>query len=235
VHLEHRLVRRLLSRFLSQGFQSDLERVCVVVGPGAQPRVILLGRLALYGAGAARLHEEIIPVTAIWSEADRDRRSLASLGVRGEETTIEHLERALRDTRRPLATAIARVRLLARKDAADLEPELRRRAEQRRTEVARDLMRRGGGEARDLGRLLEAQRDRIAQAEKGFDPRQLALPGIDEAERRQQERDHRHWRTRLVEIEREIEEEPARVRASYEIRASRLEPIGLVYLWPRTN
>jgi hypothetical protein len=38
-----------------------------------------------------------------------------------------------------------------------------------------------------------------------------------------------------VEIEREIQDEPARVRASYEIRASRLEPIGLVYLWPRTN
>jgi hypothetical protein len=235
VHLEHRLVRRLLSRFLSQGFQSDLERVCVVVGPGAQPRVILLGRLALYGAGAARLHEEIIPVTAIWSEADRDRRPLTPLGVRGEETTIEQLEQALRDTRRPPATAIARVRLLAQRDAKDLEPEFRRRAEERRAEVARDLMRRGDGEARDLARLLEAQRDRIAQAEKGFDPRQLALPGIDEAERRQRERDHRHWRTRLAEIEREIDEEPARVRASYEIRASRLEPIGLAYLWPRTN
>jgi hypothetical protein len=235
VHLEHRLVRRLLSRFLSQGFQADLERVCVVVGPGAQPRVILLGRLALYGAGAARLHEEIIPVTAIWSEADRDRRSLTPLGVRGEETTIAQLERALRDTRRPPATAIARVRLLAGKDAADLEPELRRRAEQRRAEVARDLMRRGYGEARDLARLLEAHRDRIARAQKDFDPKQLALPGIDDAERRQRERDHSHWGTRLVEIEREIEDEPARVRASYEIRASRLEPIGLVYLWPRTN
>jgi hypothetical protein len=235
VHLEHRLVRRLLSRFLSQGFQADLERVCVVVGPGAQPRVILLGRLALYGAGAARLHEEIIPVTAIWSEADRDRRSLAPLGVRGEETTIEQLERALRDTRRPPAAAIARVRLLAGKDAADLEPELRRRAEQRRSEVARDLMRRGEGKARDLAHLLEAQRDRIAQAEKGFDPKQPPMPGMADAEWRQQEQDHRHWRTRLVEIESEIEEEPARVRTSYEIRASRLEPIGLVYLWPRTN
>ena len=30
VHLEHRLVRRLLSRFLSQGFQSKLSRVSVI-------------------------------------------------------------------------------------------------------------------------------------------------------------------------------------------------------------
>src|SRR5262249_10948113 len=162
-----------LSRFLSQGFQADLKRVCVVVGPGAQPRLILLGRLALYGAGAARLHEEIIPVTAIWSEADRDTRSLAPLGMRGEATTIERLEGALRDTRRPPATAVARVRLLAKRDAEDLEPELQRRADQRREEVARDLMRRGDGEARDLARLLESQRDRIARAQKDFDPKQL--------------------------------------------------------------
>jgi hypothetical protein len=49
LHLEHRLVRRLLSRFRSQGFSSNLSRACVVSGPGAQPRVVLLGRLALYG------------------------------------------------------------------------------------------------------------------------------------------------------------------------------------------
>jgi hypothetical protein len=70
VHLEHRLVRRLLSRFLSQGFQSKLSRVSVIYGPGAQPRVVLMGRLAVFGAGAARLHEEVIPVTAIWTESN---------------------------------------------------------------------------------------------------------------------------------------------------------------------
>ena len=73
VHLEHRLVRRLLSRFLSQGFQAGLSRDLGHRRAGAQPRVVLLGRLAVYGAGAARLHEEIIPVTAIWTEAERER------------------------------------------------------------------------------------------------------------------------------------------------------------------
>ena len=197
--------------------------------------MVLLGRLALYGPGAARLHEEIIPVTAIWTEADRDRRPLVALGGRGEETTLDQLERALRDARRPPAAAIVRIRLLAQKDAGDLEPELRRRADERRAQVARDLARRGEVEARDLARLIEARRTRIAQAQRNFDPNQLFLPGIDDAERRQRERDHRHWRTRLGEIEREIGEEPARVRASYEVRASRLEPIGLVYLWPPSN
>jgi hypothetical protein len=52
VHLEHRLVRRLLSRFVSQGFQEGLSRISVIEGPGAQARVVLMGRLAVYGAGA---------------------------------------------------------------------------------------------------------------------------------------------------------------------------------------
>jgi hypothetical protein len=28
-------------------------------------------------------------------------------------------------------------------------------------------------------------------------------------------------------------DEPARIAASYDIRAERLEPVGLIYLWPQ--
>src|SRR5262249_41101593 len=99
VHLEHRLVRRLLSRFLSQGFQLGLSRLFITEGPGAQPRVVLMGRLSVYGAGAARLHEEIIPVTAVWTEAERDGKPLRALGEIGEERTLNQLEEALRNSR----------------------------------------------------------------------------------------------------------------------------------------
>ncbi len=95
VHLEHRLVRRLLSRFLSQGFQAGLSRACVIVGPGAQPRVVLIGRLALYGPGAARLHEEMLTVTAAWNEAGRGTTPLRPFGTRGEEATLAQVEAAL--------------------------------------------------------------------------------------------------------------------------------------------
>jgi hypothetical protein len=71
LHIEHRLVRRLIGRFISHGFQAGLNRASVVSAASGQPRVVLVGRLALCGPGAARLHEEIIPVTAIWSEAAR--------------------------------------------------------------------------------------------------------------------------------------------------------------------
>ena len=54
LHLEHRVVQRLLGRFIAQGFvYHDLCRACLAQITDAIPRVILLGRLCLYGAGAA--------------------------------------------------------------------------------------------------------------------------------------------------------------------------------------
>jgi superfamily II DNA or RNA helicase len=235
VHLEHRLVRRLLSRFLSQGFQAGLSRVSVIEGPGAQTRVVLIGRLAVYGAGAARLHEEVIPVTAIWTEADRDRKPLRALGESGQERTLNQLEEALRDARAAPAMAAARVQLNVERDIADLVPALERIAADRLARVKVDLARRGEAEAKSLTELLERQRNRIAKASQEFDPNQFALFDFGEEERREKEADRRHWQIRLARLEQELREEPPRIRASYEVTAHRLEPVGLVYLWPATG
>jgi SNF2 family DNA or RNA helicase len=231
VHLEHRLIRRLLSRFLSQGFQSRLSRVSVILGPGAQPRVVLMGRLAVYGAGAVRLHEEVIPVTAIWTEAERERRPLRPLGESGEERTLNQLEEALRDAQEAPGTAVARIQALIARDIADLVPTLEKIADERLTTVSDQLKKRGEDEARSLSELLEQQRSRIARAAKDFNPDQLTLDLVPE-ERREREADRRHWETRLARLERELRDEPTRLRNSYEVRAHRLEPVGLVYLWP---
>jgi hypothetical protein len=231
VHLEHRLVRRLLSRFLSQGFQSRLARVSVILGPGAQPRVVLMGRLAVYGAGAQRLHEEIIPVTAIWTETDRERRQMRPLGESGEERTLNQLEEALRDARQASGTAVARIQALITRDIEDLVPTFEEIAAERLRTVSAQLVNRGEQEARSLSDLLEQQRSRIGKAAKDFDPEQLTLDLVPE-ERREREADRRHWQHRLDRLERELREEPKRIRESYEVRAHRLEPVGLVYLWP---
>ena len=231
VHLEHRLVRRLLSRFLSQGFQSKLSRVSVIYGPGAQPRVVLMGRLAVFGAGAARLHEEVIPVTAIWTESERDKKPLRPMGESGEEKTLNQLEAALRDAREAPGVAIARIQALVAKDIADLVPTLEKIAAARLVTVAAQLVKRGEEEARSLSDLLEQQRSRIAKAAKEFNPNQLTLDLVPE-ERREREADRRHWEGRLTRLERELREEPQRLRDSYDVRAHRLEPVGLVYLWP---
>ena len=231
VHLEHRLVRRLLSRFLSQGFQSDLSRVAAIQGPGAQPRVVLLGRLVVFGAQAARLHEEVLPVTAIWTEVDRGRRPLKALGEVGAEKTLNQLEDALRAGRAAPAIAAARIRPLVQQDVADLRPTLEAAARERLERVTKDLARRGDEEARSLTDLLQRQRARIADAAKDANVDQLELNLVD-AERREREADRRHWAQRLAGLERELAEEPLRLRQGYAVQAHRVEPVGIVYLWP---
>ena len=43
------------------------------------------------------------------------------------------------------------------------------------------------------------------------------------------------WRKRLEQFTHDLEREPQRIRDFYEVRATRIEPVGLVYLWPETN
>jgi superfamily II DNA or RNA helicase len=233
LHLEHRLVRRLLSRFLSQGFASGLSRACIVFGPGAQPRVILLGRLALYGPGAARLHEELILVTAAWTEAGRGTKPLKPFGSIREGATLDQLDQAFRRPRSPAAHIVARIRQWAAQDAADLEPELRRRADAHKAEAIKDLAALGEMEAKSLRRLLEGQRNRIAKADAEPEDRQLSL--LPDAEAEQRRRDRRHWKAKLDRLAADIEHEPERVRQAYSVVADRLETVGLVYLWPEGN
>ena len=209
VHLEHRLVRRLLSRFLSQGFQSKLSRVSVIVGPGAQPRVVLMGRLAVYGAGAARLHEEVIPITAIWTEAERDRKPLRPLGESGEERTLNQLEEALRDARRSAGHGRRAHPGSRRQGYRRPRPGPGKDRGRATGDGSAQLVKRGEEEARSLSELLEQQRSRIAKAAKDFDPNQLTLDLVPE-ERREREADRRHWEGRLTRLERELRDEPER-------------------------
>ncbi len=108
-------------------------------------------------------------------------------------------------------------------------------AEERLAKVKVELAKRGETEAKLLTELLDQQRKRIAKANAEFDPNQLLLPGIAEGERREREADRRHWQNRLARLESEIRNEPARIRASYNVHAHRLEPVGLVYLWPSSG
>jgi ERCC4-related helicase len=235
VHLEHRLIRRFLSRFLAQGFQDRLSRVSIIRGSGDRPRVVLMGRLSLFGATAARLHEEIIPITALWTDAGRDARQLQPLGDKGEMTTLTQLEAALKNAAQAPGAALARVSPLVEQDIADLRPALEKAAAER-LEVARALLaKRGTEEATSLASLLADQRSRLSKtiAAADRDEGQLTLGFLDE-ERRERALDRRHWGQKLADIESQLATEPDRLRTSYEVRAQRLEPVGVVYLWPST-
>jgi hypothetical protein len=233
LHIEHRLVRRLLSRFVSQGFKAGLSRASVIYGPGTQPRVVLVGRLALYGPAAARLHEEILPITAFWSEAARQRGGLRALGEAGEQTTMAELEVALNSNAVPPQDVVDRLMAGAQDDVRALRPALEQRAKAAGEIAQRELATIARREAEALRALLTSQRDRIKKEAATDDSAQLQLDLADPAERRQREADRRRWDRRLAEIERELAEEPERVAKSYEIRAERLEPVGILYLWPR--
>ncbi len=96
LHLEQRVAQRLLSRFRSQGFvHHDLSRACLAQASDSVPRVILLGRLALYGRGAERLHEEVVVVTGRWVDPSRRKDPLKAYGRDAETLTLDLLEDAL--------------------------------------------------------------------------------------------------------------------------------------------
>jgi hypothetical protein len=237
LHLAHRVVRRLLGRFTSQGFvHHDLSRACLAQTRDAIPRVVLLGRLALYGPGGARLHEEIVPVTARWLDPDDRRPALVPYRRDAESRTLDLLEDALDAQRgQPIPPKVVeRLRAAAPRDVRDLLPALEARAEETAHDLSARLVERGEREATGMREILERQRQRVAEtAAKHRDP-QLTLD-LNVEEKRQLQANQRHWERRLVSIERELESEPRRIRETYDVRARRIEPVGLVYLWPITG
>src|SRR5204862_1560794 len=100
--------QRLLARFRSQGFiLHDLSRACLAQAVDSIPRVILLGRLSLYGRGAERLHEELVPVAARWVEPSQRKGPLSAYARDAEVKTLDLLERSLGNSgRRMLGEAI---------------------------------------------------------------------------------------------------------------------------------
>ena len=158
LHLEHRVSRRLLGRFTAQGLiHHDLSKACLTVAPDAIPRVVLLGRLAVYGPRAARLHEEIVPVTARWIDPVQRQGALTPYGRVGEQTTLASLQTALDEAGRHSVPDQVRARLAAsaQGDIADLLPHLERRADVFADIAKRRLAERSKTEQHSMVELLQ--------------------------------------------------------------------------------
>ncbi|MBK7906931.1 MAG: hypothetical protein IPJ78_10260 [Gemmatimonadetes bacterium] len=111
-----------------------------------------------------------------------------------------------------------------------LRPFLEKRATEVGAVATRVLSERGERESKELARLIG---DRIARIRETSDESpQLELTLGSEDERRQLQAERRHWQRRLEALERESTAEPARIRESYDVKHARVEPLGLVYLWP---
>ena len=239
LHLEQRLAQRLLARFRSQGFvHHDLSRACLAQASDSVPRVVLLGRLLLFGRRAERLHEEIIPVAARWTEPAHRKGHLVPYGQAAEAKTLSLLEQSLARTGAREPSEVIRRKLLATaaRDIEELRPQLASRADRAAGEAERLLAERGRSEEHSLAQTLKAQKRRVLAAleKQTALEKQLRLEFSAE-EQKQIEDNVRAWKRRIAAFERDIETEPARVRELYKVATRRVEPLGLVYLWPETN
>jgi superfamily II DNA/RNA helicase len=236
LHLEHRVVQRLLGRFLAQGFvHHDLSRTCIGASRDDHARVVLLGRLALYGGGAARLHEEIVAVSARWTDPSK-RSKLVPEGTDSTHETLvwlqQHLNQALgAKTAHTLPDPVRRhLYTCVQADLNALKDTLERRASEEADKATAMLARRGEIESKIMRDTLERTRNRIVKEHSKDVSAQLTLFNADEL--RQFEANRKYWKLWLDNVDDDLTREPGRVRRFYEVRSTRIEPLGIVYLVP---
>jgi SNF2 family DNA or RNA helicase len=235
MHLSHRLVQRLLGRFLTQGFiHNDLSRACLAHSADAIPRVILIGRLSVYGAGAVRLHEEMLLVTARWVEPASRGKALTPYGREAEKKTLQLMDESLRPGTHANVPP-QRTRQLHDTLALDIEqllPHLQSRGETALDEARSELTLRGEKEANHLRDILNDQRQRVLKEQGRWTNNQLDLPGFTPEERKQLSANQRYWKAFLENVDGDLAREPRRIREFYQPTAHRIEPVGIAYLWP---
>jgi hypothetical protein len=118
-------------------------------------------------------------------------------------------------------------------DFAALWPHVEHEADAVAHDATRMLERRGQAEAEALRRILDAQRAAISKELKGT---QLALfTEAEAAQKEQWEQDRKWMERRLDRLAKEIETEPAELPTLYKVATRKLEPVGMVYLWPGTR
>ena len=61
------------------------------------------------------------------------------------------------------------------------------------------------------------------------------LTGFNTDERRQHEANRKYWKSWLDNVDDDLNREPERVRRFYEVRSTRIEPLGIVYLVPASG
>jgi hypothetical protein len=178
----------------------------------------------------------LISVTARWIDPSERKGALKPYGREAEGKTLDLLEEALLPKAGKKIGPEAQKLLLqgATEDVKQLLPHLMERGQELAKAAEKKLAERGDKEARDMKTILEDQKKRVAATVAQYKDVQPTL-FADHDEQRQFESNRRHWDKRLVAIDQELAKEPERIRDVYKVKAQRIEPVGLVYLWPVTN
>ncbi|MCC6876480.1 MAG: SWF/SNF helicase family protein, partial [Sandaracinaceae bacterium] len=242
LHLSHPIVQRVMSHFLAQGFSAhDLSRVTVVRSRHDYvTRAIAFGRLSLFGPGATRLHDQLVMVAAQVLEAEGEGH-LQPGSSADDKKALERLEQLLAEsaTLDHVGTETQRhLRIRAAGDFKKLWQHIKLEADAVSHDAEAKLRARGKAESASLRRILETQRDGIDR--RLTERRQGVLPFTgddrDSREARKQWDDETTYLDgRRTSIVKDIETEPGAIEALYDVRLRRLEPVGLVYIWPETK
>ncbi len=123
----------------------------------------------------------------------------------------------------------------APEDIRQLLPHLEERGQRLAEEARVALDKRAAQEADAMKKILEQQKRRVSETAQIYAGDSQLRMSFAQDEQRQLESNQRHWEKRLAAIDRELAEEPQRIRSIYDVKAQRIEPIGLVYLWPVTG
>ena len=238
LHLQHPVVQRVLGRFLSQGYSAhDLSRVTVVrTREDSLVRVIAFGRLSLFGPGATRLHDQLVSVGARWVEGKENE--LKPFAEEADRNAIRTLEKVLAES--PTldavsATVQSKVLAVAPTLFSNLWRHIREEADALAHDAERKLVQRGAEESEALRGILKTQRAAIiAEIERRGGHTQLVIQ-FDKREAEQFRKEKEYMDERLVSIQLELEREPKQIEALYKVTLRRLEPVGLVVLWPETR
>ncbi len=131
-------------------------------------------------------------------------------------------------------TALARVRDAAPAWFATLWPHVRDEADALAHDAEQKLAQRGADEAKALRAILSGQKAWIeknlaARKTEGLD---LFARKLDKREEEQFRRETDYIAERVGRIDAELEREPAQIEALYRVALRRLEPVGMLVLWP---
>ncbi|MFO0646572.1 MAG: DISARM system SNF2-like helicase DrmD [Polyangiales bacterium] len=237
MHLEHRVAQRLLGQLSAQGFTRDgVERATVLSIGSGDDRVVLFGRLCIFGNRGARLHDEVLWRAAAWPGAERERtKPLAAYGRTSTDhvSTGKDLQHALANPTDAGVSEFHRRRFLSSvaADVAQLSDALQRLAASRSEAMRERLERLAARQSEALEALLDRQLAFLTK--KLADPAQLRFEdrkGFSEADRAAWRSTVRAWEQRRDALQRERITGPAEVRKEYEMRHTHFELLGVVYL-----
>ncbi len=227
LHLHHPLVRRLLDIFTSTGFGAhQLEHLTLMRHEGGSAYAVALARVSLFGTGAVRLHDELVE-HYMRIGGDAACGPLEQLTEREIGKLSGNLEEQLRMPKsdRPPPKIAESLLHRARDDFATLWPLVHSDGQRIAEQAGRRLRERGNDESRQLRQILDAQKNRLQQ--------QLPLLEVTTvAIERQRKAEAKARSERLAAIDREIQTEPTGLAEMYRVQLCRIEPVGLVYLWP---